>query len=527
MNRKAGMLPQEIVGRYEVTEFGVRLPELQRTVTIRLGDSDVDVFRQCFLQNQYDSRLPAHAGWIIDAGANVGFSTLWLRARFPAATIIALEPDPDSFRCLLRNCAGDPAVIPLQAALWNEAGMVGLQTRRPDGTPLDSWGYRLNDAAGEHKVATVDLATLIARYRIPRVDVLKVDIEGAEKEVFEALDAETLANVGHVMVEAHDRFKPGSTRAIEVAAERGGFSIERHRENLVLHREGAQESAPVPAATKPLGERPATSVGAAPAARPPLRRDRPRFAWVLSDARSGSTWMAEMLNHRGSFRRAFEPMHALKNPKLTGEPHIPVLAPGTVPDVYRELYGELLERDGHVLIKDIHAMLSAPAILPELGEPAVMLCLVRDPVAVAASKLRLDMWRWMRDPAQIVEAPHLLPEVRALARDPSVAAGSQFEKYVLIWCVLYKAFRLTAPADTIFAAHSRDIEENRRTVREVFDRMGLETFDDVRFTNRHSKRSAMDGAGLGEPYEVSEAERDYARRAVAHFGLADLCPDAA
>ena len=61
-----------------------------------------------------------------------------------------------------------------------------------------------------------------------KIDILKLDVEGAEKELFEH-DPAWLANVGVLMIELHDRFKPGCSKALYSALVRHDFRELRHQ----------------------------------------------------------------------------------------------------------------------------------------------------------------------------------------------------------------------------------------------------------------------------------------------------------
>jgi len=64
------------------------------------------------------------------------------------------------------------------------------------------------------------MRTLMQETQLNSIDLLKIDIEGAEKEVFEACD--WMDNVQCLMIELHDRFKPGCSEAVAPSAK--GFS---------------------------------------------------------------------------------------------------------------------------------------------------------------------------------------------------------------------------------------------------------------------------------------------------------------
>ena len=69
----------------------------------------------------------------------------------------------------------------------------------------------------------------------PTIDVLKIDIEGAEKEVFESVFENWIEHTKVIVVETHDRFKAGTSKALFSTISKYNFSLELCGENLVLY----------------------------------------------------------------------------------------------------------------------------------------------------------------------------------------------------------------------------------------------------------------------------------------------------
>jgi FkbM family methyltransferase len=134
---------------------------------------------------------------ILDCGANIGYTVLHYKRQFPAALITAFEPDPQFVPILRRNLARNGAddVEVVEAAAWTGDGQARWTMEGKDGS-------RLTNGIGHSEqvitVATVDLA----RYLDRDIDLLKMDIEGAEFEVLPHI-ASRLARVRNVIVECH------------------------------------------------------------------------------------------------------------------------------------------------------------------------------------------------------------------------------------------------------------------------------------------------------------------------------------
>lgn len=142
---------------------------------------DILVAREIFLDRDY--RVPAGLvpRTIVDLGANTGISVRFLRALFPSAEIVAAEPDPINFKRLEANTAGDEFTRLVQAAVGLERGRARFFQEK------EGWASSLEPRPGGRAV-DVDLITvpdLLASAGARQVDLLKVDIEGAEWPLLE------------------------------------------------------------------------------------------------------------------------------------------------------------------------------------------------------------------------------------------------------------------------------------------------------------------------------------------------------
>lgn len=183
-------------------------------VWLRAGTSDVEVYKKVFVDAEYQLPFEKSPRTIIDLGANIGLASVFYALAFPSADILAVEPSQDNFELLLRNIANFKNVKAVQAAAWSEDGSVNLVD--PGFGP---WGMQVKAASPtqqEAKVLAFTVPSLMHRHGMEHLDLLKVDIEGAEKEVFESSSA-WIGQVGAVVAELHDRYKAGCSRAFFTA----------------------------------------------------------------------------------------------------------------------------------------------------------------------------------------------------------------------------------------------------------------------------------------------------------------------
>ncbi len=208
------------------------IPGLKHPIYLRPRTSDVHTFREIFLRNEYSISVPGKTQVIIDAGANIGFTTLFFTKRYPAAKILSLEPDRDNFELLKKNTSHYTNITPIQSALWNKEGFIEV-TDKGYGVR----GFMVEESPSsesDNSMPSTTMAALLTKFSITSIDILKMDIEGSEKEVF-SLDIEKWLPITKCLViELHDRMKPGSSQAVFKALANYNFECSIRGENLVF-----------------------------------------------------------------------------------------------------------------------------------------------------------------------------------------------------------------------------------------------------------------------------------------------------
>jgi FkbM family methyltransferase len=202
------------------------------TVVARLRDvgGPTDVFgaREYSLASV---RLP-DVQFVVDLGAHVGSFSLWALSS-SRCSVLAIEPDPDTFEMLRRNLQqfGDRARC-FQAAV---AGQSGRRILRVAEDTAASVLEKPDSAAviDGHEVRAMTLDEVFELAAFPRIDVLKIDIEGAEYEVVEHLAEGTLNRVETVLIECHGR-EPRAADGIADIMRREGFDVSSKRKSVEL-----------------------------------------------------------------------------------------------------------------------------------------------------------------------------------------------------------------------------------------------------------------------------------------------------
>jgi FkbM family methyltransferase len=180
--------------------FKLTSRKLAFPVKARPKTSDLEVFSQILAFNEYRCVDGIKAPkLIVDLGANVGYSSAYFLSRFDGSRVIAVEPDPDSFSMLLANVARySDRITTLNAAVWPRQERLSLNHIGQGA----EWGASVSPSA-DGNVNVVTIPELLKLSGMDRISLLKIDIEGAEVELFSSGSESWLPLVDNIVIELH------------------------------------------------------------------------------------------------------------------------------------------------------------------------------------------------------------------------------------------------------------------------------------------------------------------------------------
>jgi FkbM family methyltransferase len=157
------------------------------SVGLRKATTDFKVFDEVFVERAYAACVAAvseNPGTValIDLGANIGLSALFLTQVLEVAEIVAVEPDPDNFQLLSENLR--------RAGLANRATAIrafaGAERAFADlyDSGNGAWGMRMG-APSDHGIPVLPLAEIAGAINSGLPILLKCDIEGGERQLFQ------------------------------------------------------------------------------------------------------------------------------------------------------------------------------------------------------------------------------------------------------------------------------------------------------------------------------------------------------
>ena len=195
------------------------------------------MFAQVFVKKEYKAlvdKILEHnknpdIRFVIDAGANVGFTSLYLQQSFPGAFYLAIEPDEKNMEQLQKNFKlnGLKNTELHLCGLWSSDHWLQINRNADEGK---EWSYYVTASDKSTNLKGISLSTLLDKTEFPFIDILKMDIEGGEKELFskEETISPVLKKIRFIAMEIHDHL--ADRQHILSILEKNNFSWFDHEE---------------------------------------------------------------------------------------------------------------------------------------------------------------------------------------------------------------------------------------------------------------------------------------------------------
>ena len=197
---------------------------------------DAPIAKSIFEDEEYKLPLKSFLPeLILDCGANIGCSAVYFANKYPAAQIYSVEPEKNNFKLLTFNTAFYENVHRRKSALWHKETFVRVEDKG-----FGIAGFMTFETAPDDPAAlkTTTVSKLLAESGFDEIDLLKIDVEGAEKEIFSAPDVdEWLSKVKVLAIELHDRMKRGCSYEFFKAMSKYKWFFSLRGENLIFIRE--------------------------------------------------------------------------------------------------------------------------------------------------------------------------------------------------------------------------------------------------------------------------------------------------
>lgn len=205
----------------------VKVPGFDAYLFLRPSPPDLYTFHYIFTKHEYDFDCGS-VEYIIDAGAHIGLASVFFGLKYPEAKILSVEPEDSNYKLLVANTKLFPNIRTIKAALWSHKTFVNILN--PDAA---DWEYRVSDIDNKDGISAITVEDAMSEMATDRIDILKMDIEGSEVEVFKT-SGSWIDKVKSIVLETHDRLRPGCTQAMEMAIEGRNFDRKSLDGNVLL-----------------------------------------------------------------------------------------------------------------------------------------------------------------------------------------------------------------------------------------------------------------------------------------------------
>ncbi len=214
----------------EEIEFNVK--GYSNSFTLRNKTSDIPTFYQCIYNEEYNLELNFNPKVIIDLGANIGLTTVFFKKKFPNAKIISVEPESSNFSLLKKNTKNLDDIVLIQGGIWKRSTNLLIEDNG-----YGHYGYTVKEInePSEDSIPAYGIKDIVDKEKIDSIDILKIDIEGSEKELFQENFEHWLPMVKVLIIELHDRMKPGCAQSFFKVMSDYNFTFTIKGENIICY----------------------------------------------------------------------------------------------------------------------------------------------------------------------------------------------------------------------------------------------------------------------------------------------------
>ena len=202
---------------------------------LRQNIADAAIFDEVFLNLDYEYELNFKPEFIIDCGANIGLASIYFKNIYPDVTIIAIEPDKSNYNMLIKNVENYPDIYCINAGIWNKETFLKVEDKFNKGAACYICSEVSPDFPGA--VKSYSISDILKIYNQTEIDILKIDVEGSEKEIFQSGYEEWLPKTKSIMIELHDYFNKGCSKSFFTALINYDFSLNHEKRNLFCVKE--------------------------------------------------------------------------------------------------------------------------------------------------------------------------------------------------------------------------------------------------------------------------------------------------
>lgn len=206
--------------------------DFKHPIYLRKVSSDFPTFFEVIVQRDYNIPISFQPKVIVDCGANIGLTSIFFKNKFPDATVIAVEAEKENCDLVRKNLERYSNTKIIHKGIWNKTAFLKVNN-----IGLGNWGFTVTETnnAADADIEAISIKDLMIENKLEQIDILKIDIEGSEKELFENDYDYWLSKTKILIIELHDRLKPETSATVFKALLNYKFSVILKGQNLVFY----------------------------------------------------------------------------------------------------------------------------------------------------------------------------------------------------------------------------------------------------------------------------------------------------
>jgi FkbM family methyltransferase len=214
-------------GKYDKEELhAYKLKDLDHAVYIRAIRADMQSFINTFIDPYLDKKpYLQNTEFVIDAGANIGYTAVLFANWWPESRIVSIEPDKENYELVLRNTKPYANISVIHGAVWNKEAELSIEAGQEDGFVVREITKSETELKKENQTIGIPLEMILRESNASQIDFLKMNIEGSEKELFRENYNPWLSKTKAMLIELHDGKNPGCSQTVFTTTNQYDFSV--------------------------------------------------------------------------------------------------------------------------------------------------------------------------------------------------------------------------------------------------------------------------------------------------------------
>lgn len=214
-------------GKYNKEEVHCfQLKGIKHPLYLRSIRADMQSFINTFIEPYLEQKsYLKDSKFVIDAGANIGYTAILFANWWPEAQIICIEPDKENYELSVKNTSSYPNIRVLNGALWNKEIHLAIEAGQEDGFVVREINANQTMIKPENLTFGISIDQLLKTYNVSHIDFLKMNVEGSEKNIFSKNYKTWLPKTKAMLIELHDGKNAGCSTAVFSATGQYQFAV--------------------------------------------------------------------------------------------------------------------------------------------------------------------------------------------------------------------------------------------------------------------------------------------------------------